>query len=800
VGMALSAQSALVSFSKAIEYINGHATHSMERLAGPIEENLLQELMNDPSLEAFSPVIDRKLRLSSNKSVRLLGVDQFLDRRVRPEIYHFSDNKDDNFISKEFETVLSLIANPYSCIIDSHTALSLHIKIGNLISTSRGTLKVVGIFSSSSPEPLFIMDIGNAQHLFGLQGFVDRIDLVLSDEKAFFLHYKEGFKIQSLQQKTRIYTGMLSSFKLNLEALSLIALFVGVFLIYNTTMFTVVSRKRDAGILRSLGAGRGEVALAYLSEILILGSLGGLIGGVLGFYLSRLLTYLVGQTISNLYFFLVPSPLPWTWSIVVISVFFGCSASLLGSIFPLADFMRINPIEALHGRIPARRSAHSMTKSAIAGIVTLTITSFLLLFWSHHIYVGLTAAFGLLLGFSLLSALLVCVTNPPLKYLLSLFFGLPGKTAASNIRQNIGRTSVAIAAFMVALSMTIGLGSMIDSFRQSLMWWMETQLKADIYIGSTTDGFEVPEKFFDELNHVPRLGDIDPYRNIQVIYQGKSVSLAAVSSRILQKHTHFGWLDGNDENWTPVMHGAVVVSESFARNFNKHRGDIISITSRHGPVDFMISGVFYDYTTEHGLIMMDRATYLSTFDDHRINSIGVFLDPHNPDRVKLLENVIERSRLLGLPTYSLPDLSKRILTIFDSTFSVTKSMRILAIIVAFFGIAGALVTLFMERQREFGIYRALGFSLTQVALMTVIEGLGMGIISFLGSVVAGTALAVMLIKIINLQSFNWTIFYYPSIGPYILAGVIAILASVCAAIYPLWMVIRRYPHMQLREE
>jgi putative ABC transport system permease protein len=460
----------------------------------------------------------------------------------------------------------------------------------------------------------------------------------------------------------------------------------------------------------------------------------------------------------------------------------------------------LNPIETLHGRIAKKRSTHGATKSAVAGIATLVITALLLLIWPHHVYVGLASAFGLLFGFSLLSAFLVNMVNPALNKLFLICFGLPGKAAASNIRQNPGRTSVAIAAFMVALSMTIGLGSMIDSFRQSLIWWMNTQLKADIYIGSTTDGFEVPEVFFDSLNHTPELGDVDPYRTVQVIYQGKSVSLTAVSSRVLQKHTHFGWLDGGNENWTPVMHGTIVVSESFARNFKTRRGDTISIRGRHGLVDFTISGVFYDYTTEHGLIMMDRATYLKVFDDHRINSIGIFLNPENPERTELLTSVKEQARLLGLPTYSLPDLSKHILEIFDSTFSVTRSMRILSIIVALFGITGALVTLFIERQKEFGIYRALGFSTTQVALMTVLEGLGMGIISFIGAIIAGTALAFMLIKVINLQSFNWTIFYYPSLGPYILAGAIAVIASICATVYPLWKVIRRYPHMQLREE
>ena len=145
-------------------------------------------------------------------------------------------------------------------------------------------------------------------------------------------------------------------------------------------------------------------------------------------------------------------------------------------------------------------------------------------------------------------------------------------------------------------------------------------------------------------------------------------------------------------------------------------------------------------------------------------------------------------------------LHRSILEVFDSTFAVTRSMRALAIVVAFFGIAGALLTLFMERRREFGIYRALGFSTGQVAQMTLLEGLGMGMVSFLMSAAVGTALAALLIKVINLRSFNWTIFFFMAIDPYVLTGVTAIAASMGAAAYPIWKVCRTYPQMQIREE
>ena len=229
-------------------------------------------------------------------------------------------------------------------------------------------------------------------------------------------------------------------------------------------------------------------------------------------------------------------------------------------------------------------------------------------------------------------------------------------------------------------------------------------------------------------------------------------------------------------------------------------GETITLEGIQGPTEFKVGAIFYDYTTEHGLVMMDRPTFLKTFGDRTLNNIGIFIDPDNPRRAELLQEVRKRAEARGLPVLTGAQLHENILEVFDTTFAITRSMRAIAIVVAFFGIAGALLTLFIERSREFGIYRALGFSTGQVAKMTLMEGLGMGLVSFLFSMAVGTTLAILLIKVINIRSFNWTIFYYPALQPYLLTGVTAILASIGAAAYPIWKVYRTYPQIQIREE
>jgi putative ABC transport system permease protein len=794
-GMALSARAALSSFTEAVEFLKGKATHFLERPAGPMEETVLAGLMRDPAVSFFSPVIDRTLKLHVGGTVRLLGIDPFLDRPLRPEFsrVHPGENRGGR------EAGLSYLLREKSVLLDSELAAQLKLRPGDLLSTNRGDLRVVGTFPNPSSEPLILMDIAQAQRLFLLQGKVDRVDLILTDDAGFRSRWANGLRIQSGRQRERTMSDMLRAFRLNLQALSLLALFVGIFLVYNTAMFAVVSRRKDAGILRSLGASRREMVLAFLSEILFLGALGGALGGILGFFLSRFLTDLVAGTISNLYFFLRPAPPQWSWGILLISTFMGCGASLLGGFFPLAELLRVDPVQALQGRTVKRGQRKMVRRAALAGAGILGISLGLLAASAAHVYYGFASSFALLIGASLLAGLALVQLSPGLRWILSRIAGLSGKVAAGNIRQNLGRTAVAIAAFMVALSMSIGLSSMIGSFRQSLIWWMGTQLQADLYIGRVSE-MEVPEDFYEELRAMPGLGGVDPFRNVQTTYRGTPIFISAVDPSVLQKYTNFGWLKGGNENWEPVKKGAVIISESFCRRFGVKPGDRIILEGDHGPAEMGVAAVFYDYTSEHGVVMMARATYLKIFGDSTISSLGIFIDPGNPRRRELLGEVRKKAQGRGLPVFSRDELHGNILSVFDSTFAVTRSMRIMTIIVAFFGIAGALLTLFMERQKEFGIYRALGFSTRQVAGMTLMEGFGMGLVSFLLSIGVGTALAWVLIRVINLRSFNWTIFFYLDASPYLTAAGIAVLASLGAAVYPIWKVYRTYPQMQIREE
>ncbi len=796
VGMTLSAQSALSSFSQAVEFLRGKSTHTLERLAGPMDESVLRDLAADPAVLSFAPVLERRLKLGNGDLVRILGVDPFLDRAIRPEL---SRAPFERRPGASFEDSLAFLTDERAVLIEAGLARTLGLSTGGFVTTLKGRLRVIGTFANPSGEPLILMDIAHAQKLLGLGGRIDHVDLILGDENGFASRWQEGWRIQSRRQRQDTFGAMVGAFRLNLEALSLMALFVSVFLIYNTAMFAVVSRRRDAGVLRSLGTSRGEVATAFLAEIALFGVLGGLLGSVFGFLLSRVLTEVIGGTISSLYFFLRPAPVSWSWWVPAAGVVVGLGASLLGSLYPLVELARTDPVVTLRGRTASRENRRRAWIVALAGVACLIASIVLLAFFSKRIYVAFIGVFGFLFGLSLLTGVIMVLADPLLARILAAAGSLPGRIAAGNIVRNLGRTGVAVAAFMVALSLSIGLGSMIGSFRESLIWWMGTQLRGDMYISNATD-MEVPEEFYEEIRGIPGIGGVDTYRKVQVLYRGRTVHVAGIKADVLQRFARFGWVEGGDGHWEAVKRGDVIVSESFARSFGAAPGSVVTLEGAKGPVDLRVEGVFYDYSTEHGLVMMDRATYMGLYGDRTINSIAVFIDPAEPRRKQILDDVRARAMARGLPATTREQFHRNILEVFDSTFAVTRSMRIMAIVIAFFGITGALVTLFIERQRDFGILRALGFSTGQVARMTLLEALGMGLVSFVLSAGVGTVLAILLIRVINLRSFNWTVFYYPDWQPYALTAATALAASVGAALYPIWKVHRTYPQMQIREE
>jgi putative ABC transport system permease protein len=264
------------------------------------------------------------------------------------------------------------------------------------------------------------------------------------------------------------------------------------------------------------------------------------------------------------------------------------------------------------------------------------------------------------------------------------------------------------------------------------------------------------------------------------------VQLNAVTSLDQRNSRTFRFVQGDaSEVWNRVALGAVVVTEPFA---NRHRlrqnGASVTLNTKNGPKVFPVEGIYYDYSSDQGSILMSLDVYRKFWDDQKISGASVYVEPNvNSDRV--MDDIRASVRGDNLVVQSNQALRNSALAIFDRTFAITLALRLIAIVVAFIGVLSALMALQIERTREFGTLRAVGLTMAQVWRLTLMESGLMGATAGLLAAPVGFAIAVTLIYVINYRSFGWTIFFQPTPEAYVQAFLVSTIAAVLAAVYPM---------------
>jgi putative ABC transport system permease protein len=400
--------------------------------------------------------------------------------------------------------------------------------------------------------------------------------------------------------------------------------------------------------------------------------------------------------------------------------------------------------------------------------------------------------------------------------LLRVIFGELGNMSARGVTSSFSRSSVAVTALTLAVATTIGVTVMIDSFKSSVVTWLESTLSADIFISpagvhSNTGLGGLSPTWIDRFKSLPEVDSISVGRNVQ-IYSAGELSQLFVLQIPRKAFTRFRLVDGNLQQARNQYFGeqAVLISEPYSFRHDLHAGDSVTLPTDKGDKAFRIAGVYVDYGSETGVIAMHRNTYLKYWDDTSISSIGIYAknDTNVPQLIGKLRDIVDEERNnpykqikeQNLDIVSNQAIREASIRIFDRTFAVTQVLRLLAIVVAFIGILSALMAIQIERSRELALMRAIG--LTPRQLWLVVSG-ETGIIGTLAGVLAapiGIAIAAILILVINQRSFGWSMDM--SIDPLVFGQslVLAILAALLAGVYPATRLSRIKPADALREE
>jgi putative ABC transport system permease protein len=411
-----------------------------------------------------------------------------------------------------------------------------------------------------------------------------------------------------------------------------------------------------------------------------------------------------------------------------------------------------------------------------------------------------------LIGFALLTPAITVGTMALLRPLMGHLFGLLGRMAARGIVTTLSRTSVAIASLMVAVSVTIGVGIMVGSFRQTVIDWLETTIVADVYVVSPGNTSRRTDTTLDPatvagVQQTPGVAGTVLFRNVTVDTPAGPTTLVAV-----RRHPDF--LDYTPRNFKHALPdalevreaGAIFISEPLAYRIGLGVGERLRLRTERGLYDFLIAAVYYDYSSDRGVIQMADQVYRAYWDDSGVSSIAVLAEPGV--QVDALAQTLRETVGSGQPlrVNSNRSIREHALATFDRTFAITAVLQMLATIVAFIGILSALMALQLERGREVALLRANGLTPRQLWGMVLSQTGLMGLTAGLLAMPVGFVLALVLIFVINRHSFGWTLRL--SLDPLLFAQalLVALVAAVLAGVYPAWRMGRTNPALMLREE
>ncbi|HEY3290839.1 MAG TPA: FtsX-like permease family protein, partial [Anaerolineae bacterium] len=656
VAIDLANSSASRSFTLSTETVAGRATHQIAGTTGSITQDIYRRIKVELGIREAAPVVEgyaTALELD-RQPLHLLGVDVFAEAPFRALLGDETSRLSSNSLTQ-------FLTQKDSIFIGADTASRYHLTtyatVTLRIGDQRHVMRIVGVLrpadegSARALDGLGIVDVSTAQELFGLNDRLSHIDIIADERTA------EGraviAKIAAIlppdarlikpQMRSQSVESLTDAFELNLTALSLLALVVGMFLIYNTITFSVVQRRPLFGILRCLGVTREQVFGLVIFETIVLSTIGAALGVGLGILLGRGAVSLVSQTINDLYYVVNVRSVTIAPLTVVKGIALGIGAAILAALAPALEATNIPPISVMKRSSVELSVKRLLPYIALAGIGMAIIGGGMLL-GSDILVINLGGIFGVIIGFALVSPVLTVWLMRALTPIATRVAGLIGRLSTRAVENAISRTSIAIASLMLAVSVIIGLQSMVGSFRITVETWLDATLIADVYVSAPSNGANNSNNTVDsnlpkELAAIPgvqaittlRRSSVD-YKVIEQVADDKSASdwktsnIMAVHAETNKQAASFVWTTGGaDSIWSRMLsQDEVQVSEPFAnKNGITQQRNLLSMQTETGPRIFKVVGVYYDYSADQGVILIRREVYDKYWNDAKITSLAI---------------------------------------------------------------------------------------------------------------------------------------------------------------------------------
>jgi putative ABC transport system permease protein len=736
-------QSVLFAFNRTVERIAGKTELQVSAGEPGFNEEVLEIVQSAPSVRVAVPIIEAVVDsgIPGQGSLLILGVDMTGDRSLRE--YDL-----DEAGGTVIDDPLIFLAQPDSIILTREFAernglavnskLTLGTALGERAFTVRGIMESAGLASAFGGN-LAIMDIYAAQKMFGRGRTFDRIDLAVKPERTIAQVQEElrarlgpGFEVDLPSSRGQQFEAMTAAYAIMVSISSLFALFIGMFIIYNAFAIAVTERRSEIGVLRALGATRGQIRRLFLLESAITGVIGSLGGVAFGLVIARGIAASIGTLMSDVYGVaqraegIAADPILLGGAVLI-----GVATSMVAAFLPARQAASVDPVHALQkGKYQVLSAGESRLRVVVAALFLSVSVACLIVGTSRALfYVGyaLAVVAALLLG-PLLSLALARTLRPVLKRLRP----VEGALAADSLIQAPRRTSASVAAVMLSLALVVAFAGMARASYLSIIEWMDAALNPDLFVMPSQDivirTVRFPPDMEKELAAIAGIERIQPVRNARIVFRGTPVMIVATDVASLGETAPRDPVAGDPrEMYRKTAAGeGLIVSDNLAELQNLRVGDVLEIPAPHETIRLPIVAVVVDYSDQQGTILMDRRLFMKHWRDDTINAFRAYLAP-GASRDEVKRAILERyAGVRQVFVLTNEELKAYIIRITDQWFALTSVQIAVAVLVAILGIVNTLTVSITDRRRELGVLQAVGGMRGQIRRTIWLEAVSIG--------------------------------------------------------------------------
>ncbi len=762
IGVKVASDRALASFESDIRGLSQNTDYEVLDISGiDFNEHIYKDILD---IEGNSyPILRVNGYLSAiQESISINGIDTVkATRLVQPA-------------GRKAYDIGDFYKNLSSILITKGLSDKCSIKKGDIIEClvydRKYSLKIAGILDSKTlPADAVIMDIGNFQEYFNRTGYLSRIELTADEKTSREIRriLPPNLSIERKEELLKNRESVVGSFRYNLQFISLIAILVGIFLLYNTVFISVVKRRTEIGVLRGLGAGQKTVVTLFLVQGLIVGFVGSMLGIAVGQIAAYFSVLAVERTISTMYSAISVSDYLITKGDALSALALGLLVSLIASAIPSYEASKIRPNESLkEGTFESKYK--SCRKPFVFAGLSLILSGVVVSCLDYRYapfdfpFLAYMGILFIILGFTLISPFYLSVILRIARKPAGRIFKATGRITFGDMKGNIYRFSVALMSVAISSALIIALLTLIFSFRNSLASWINKNIAADVYIkpASCMSNFcfyPLSDEVISLVKSFPEVAGVDKFRTLHLELFGRRVVAGFGDIAVQREFTRSG---RNGERNRGLEYGKQVsISNYLSTKYGLKKGDVIALQTPEGKEKFTINDTFSSYSTTSGFIYMDRKWLREYWGLDDATQLAVYLK-EGMDTGRFVQRLKQAlSGKYALEIMNNNDLRKKVITIFNKTFSITYAIELISIIVSLIGVLNTLLALVIERKREISIIRYLGGSWDQIKQMLVLSAGIVGIAGIVLGTVMGFLISVIFIQVINKISFGWEIHF-----------------------------------------